>query len=534
VNVSQPSLKDLAINTMFSAILYVIYGVSFVALLVILLARMVVLWIAMVLSPLIALAFVLPESLRSQMGGGGDLKTKFVQNAIVPIPIALVMSIGFIMLQTLKEAKFDNLTLGTSSLGVGMLTSGLSTLQELIVAVGVIAFIWVGVFESAKNTAAEGIVGTIRDATQGFGKFLATAPFKYAPIIPVKTESGVEKVSMGAALGAVRRFPEEYEKKQMEEEQRILTGFGAGTSAAVMDELKKATTGKRVGELVVTQSQGYRPWEGTPGKQFQQELGNKLRTLRGREEADAKVEFSQESGYNWQKFKTDLAKGTVPAAVMEEYAKKLREQKRYTPQQMPKPADKPGGEPAKKDTGEAETGGDRKVTGPQAAAAAAAAAPMSVAAADLLTESQSFGARKGVLSPKQQTALAAYEQSTDKEAELKKKGDPAQKEPSPAEALEEVRQVTEESQQFETDLIGAGITEDEQDRGKRIRETIQKRKTSIRLRIKRNYEASGETIADDALEREVNKVVQDEIDNSQARGLGGIRAEEVQEPGAAQ
>ncbi|MBU0668256.1 hypothetical protein KJ951_04420 [Patescibacteria group bacterium] len=363
VEVTESSVKELAINVLFSTILFIVYGVSFVALLVILLGRLVVIWMGMILSPLMALAFVLPESLMSKMGGEGDLKTKFVQNVIVPIPIALVMSIGFIMMQALRDVKFGQITgsMATSSMGVGLLTSGLDTLQELLVAVGVIAFIWMGVFAAAKGSIAEGVVGRIKGAAEGFGVFLAKAPFQYAPIIPVG--EGGEKVSLGAAYEAMKRLPGSYDQKMNEEVERITKKYGGGTSAIeITNELSRVTTAKgaRQGVVDIVAS-------GVPGDTgFQRGLAERMKSsaeiqrgiMEDLRRAGA-VNVKTGKAYTPEEFKTELEAGKVPPEVMKKLSQyyTTRQGFKPTPRGEAAPGTKPPPEPTATGAGRRGGGG---------------------------------------------------------------------------------------------------------------------------------------------------------------------------------
>lgn len=184
VNVNQASLKDLSVNIIFSTFLYIICGTAFIALFIILLVRLVVIWLGLVLSPLMVLPTVLPEKIKSSLGGG-DVSQKMIQNIIAPIPISVVMTLSFILLTGLQKSSFPAGSLGTSASSVGLMLSGYSTLQQLIVAVGTVAFLWIGIFKAASGTAAEKLVNGLKTTVEGAGKF-ALSSVKYAPIFPVQ------------------------------------------------------------------------------------------------------------------------------------------------------------------------------------------------------------------------------------------------------------------------------------------------------------------------------------------------------------
>ena len=97
------TVANLIKNSLFSVIFYVIYATAFTALFVVLLARLIALWVMIALSPLMVLKYVLPQGAVSALGDTGELQKKFVKNAFIPIPVALILSIGFIMLEALQK-----------------------------------------------------------------------------------------------------------------------------------------------------------------------------------------------------------------------------------------------------------------------------------------------------------------------------------------------------------------------------------------------------------------------------------------------
>ncbi|GEM_PF-3860780 len=179
-------ISQLGFNIIFNTVLYVVYSLSFIALLLVLLFRTVALWIGVVLSPLLALSIVLPN-LKELAGSGGELKDQFVKNAIAPIKIGLVLSIGYIMLDGFSADKGIHGELLSSSVLTSIdpnsLPTDITDLQQLMIAVGVIVIVWMGVFSAADETAAKGITGFIRDKAQAFGQFAAKLP-TYAQVIP--------------------------------------------------------------------------------------------------------------------------------------------------------------------------------------------------------------------------------------------------------------------------------------------------------------------------------------------------------------
>lgn len=512
VKVSKPSAKNLAINVLFSIILYIVYAISFVALLIILLVRLVVLWVTMVMSPLIALAFVLPDSLKSTLGSGGDLKTQFVKNAIVPIPVALTMSIGFIMLQSLKQAKFTNTALDTSALGINLLTSGLGTLQDLIVAVGTVAIIWIGVFKAAEGTAAQGIVEKIKGATEGFGKFVATAPFKYAPIIPVK--EGGEKVSLGTALGALREIPYGLERAQQQKASELAGRYSGANLVESNKKMKESKNPKELMQHIVNNGRGQ-----AGSTQFQRGIGD---SLHGRNSA-----FLNQ--FDWKGLKTKqgkeltsaqqvieaLRKGDVEEKALEEWMRINGTRLRVTPQSTatspagtaaPHPA--AGGAPAK-------TAGTPATPGQKGAAAVGATAIMFGMAKSLM-DAGSLEKRKGALSDNQKQVIEAY-----------KKGEKKLEDTDVQEALSQVQEVQKGSEKFATDLTGALPIDDKKKQDEQVIKIVIERKKEVTTQVKKN----NPSLSDEDVQKRVNEIVQDEMDRAPAKIHRNVSEIKQEEPG---
>ncbi|MEK7529227.1 MAG: hypothetical protein AAB592_05665 [Patescibacteria group bacterium] len=200
-------LKDitqLAFNILFGVTIYAVYALSFIALFIVLLVRLVVLWVAVAFSPVIAITIVLPSLLQSlSLGEGGSPVDIFIQHAVAPLIIGVFLSIGYLMLDAMAGdpgAIGEGLAgVSLSSVDVNAQATDISDLQQLLIAVATVAVVWMGVFGAVKKTFAQGIVGTIEEHAKTFGKFIAKLPV-YAQVIPV---TGDQKDNM-SLLGAFR------------------------------------------------------------------------------------------------------------------------------------------------------------------------------------------------------------------------------------------------------------------------------------------------------------------------------------------
>lgn len=192
-------LKSLTINTLFSVVFIIIYATAFIALFVGLLVRVVVLWVIIVVSPLIALGWAIKPIGERLKVDGEDLMTVFIQNATMTIPVAVVLTIGTIMITGIKKTA-PGAVLSTNPAELGAIISGTTTIQDIVAGVGTAAFIWLAV----SQTVTKGKGGAFAQSILGFvgegAKAVAKVPL-YIPLIPVKSGDSTKNVGL-AALGA--------------------------------------------------------------------------------------------------------------------------------------------------------------------------------------------------------------------------------------------------------------------------------------------------------------------------------------------
>lgn len=190
-------LAALSMKTLFGILMFLMFGFAYVAMIVVLLARVVILWICLALSPFVVLLFLFPDL--SNVGGGEmNLKDQFFKHLFVPVVMGLVLSIGFTMLSVLNDSasgswlgKIGDINfsdLGDTEQVREMANSygkDISDFGDLLIAVAAIMIIWIGVFAAASQTIANSITSTIKGAGEATGKFLASTPL-YATVVPIK------------------------------------------------------------------------------------------------------------------------------------------------------------------------------------------------------------------------------------------------------------------------------------------------------------------------------------------------------------
>ena len=232
------TIESFTINAIFSVLLYVVYMVSFLALFVVLLARLIVMWLGLALSPIIALSIAVPMA--KDKLGLGELTEKFVAHAIAPITISLTMTVGWIMLKAVKTTVSSKPSLvSTEGLLIPALPiPGLETLQGLLVSIATVAVVWIGVFMATDKTIAGKFTGFIKEKLESFGGWVATAPFKYTPWVPVEVGEGedVKTYTPDAILAGLDSWKNNVGRKEREKFGRDfnISGMGSmGTSAIV-------------------------------------------------------------------------------------------------------------------------------------------------------------------------------------------------------------------------------------------------------------------------------------------------------------
>jgi len=244
----RPSLDTpdkLLVSTIFSMILYIIYALSFVALLAVLIARLVVVWLVTVMSPLIIIGMAIP-AVKTHISGISEISDKFVKHAIAPIAIAIPMTIGWIMLKSLKSVNAIESSIGSApniltSITAGIPVAGLETMQDLIIAVATIAVVWIGIVSGVKDTYASMIVDPMMNAVKGVGKYIATAPLRMNLIpITLPNEGGVVKANLNVMGDLINNIGENQRLRDNELLKKI-TGINVAKTFAEVQDSEKAT-----------------------------------------------------------------------------------------------------------------------------------------------------------------------------------------------------------------------------------------------------------------------------------------------------
>lgn len=147
-------IGQLAIGTMFSLIIQIVYLVAFASLYIALIARVSMLWILMAFSPFIVL-LELGEGLGISGGKAKDYLSvgKFAEWAFVPAKVGAVWTVGFIMVtagQSMGKNVFTTLNadggIQANIFNVSSLFLGMDTIQQFIWLLMTTGIIWLGTF----------------------------------------------------------------------------------------------------------------------------------------------------------------------------------------------------------------------------------------------------------------------------------------------------------------------------------------------------------------------------------------------------
>lgn len=187
------NFSDLAVSTVFSLVMYVVFAISYVVLGVLLLTRVVVLWLALALSPVTVLVFVVPE-IKEWAGGAGDIQNKVVKHLISPIIVGLTLTLGYLMISAwggVARGSANDASIKFNELmAEEFLMSGIDDLPQFMIAIASIVIVWVGVFAAADGTFAESITGGIKEFGEKIGGTLAKAPLTLPTIPTFNREDG--------------------------------------------------------------------------------------------------------------------------------------------------------------------------------------------------------------------------------------------------------------------------------------------------------------------------------------------------------
>ncbi len=232
-NVKIPGeFSKFTLNIIFSLVLFIIYAASYIALFAILVVRVLVIWMAVALSPLIIFSkygINVPE-VSDKID---QLVDAFIKHTIAPIVIGGTMTLGFIMLKAFQGVDHSSTNLVANSVLTfetalfNIPSSGMNTFKDLLIAMATCGVVWLGVFKTAEGTWAAGFTNMLGGALKDIGKFVLQSP-QYLPLIPmgVDKSTGKEKrIPLAAALQGFRNLPSEFRGQAASDANNLTKGI---------------------------------------------------------------------------------------------------------------------------------------------------------------------------------------------------------------------------------------------------------------------------------------------------------------------
>lgn len=217
--------------TLFSMIMGIAYSFGFIAILLALIGRMVFMWFVLILSP----GMIGAQIMGINMGGMWE---KAVSHLIMPIKIATVLTISFLMIGQLTELTKVGSTVVQNPdmivLGPALSNMGLG-LFPIVWKIATIFIFWMGLKWALDGNIAQGLTDKVRAGAEGLGG-LALNGLKAAPLLPIPTGSGgSKKVGIGALMSLPKLINRQITEK-ISDQQGTLTGMMGDEARKAQDE----------------------------------------------------------------------------------------------------------------------------------------------------------------------------------------------------------------------------------------------------------------------------------------------------------
>lgn len=201
----------LTINIIFSLVISLIVAIPLIVLFVVLIGRMVILWLTIAFMPIAFLAWVVQGSFTGALFEGmPDVVQEFLNAAFLPVYMAVPLSIGFLMINAgEKIMPYAQVEGHDVSIVFKPNLAGMDDVRLILWHIATAAIIWMSVsIASSKGPEfMKGAVDAISDTSKRWGSWLAKAPIKYAPLIPVKTGDD-KSTPTQYSLSSLFQFPD--------------------------------------------------------------------------------------------------------------------------------------------------------------------------------------------------------------------------------------------------------------------------------------------------------------------------------------
>lgn len=279
-------------NTLFSGILALAFIVALISIFIALLVRVVVLWIAMVFSPLLVAGSIMGFADKA-----GDFGSKIVSSLIMPLKVAAVFVVTFVMLTSMADVKVDG-TMNNN--GQPMIIAGHSLSQmatdeyALLWQIATIVIFWMAAFWSIKDSMADGIISKIKQGAETVATYTAKTATVDQTYLPIGKDGG------DVPLSALPAIPDVLKRVRANKINEGVSSIESRLSMKDEDTQKRIDASKELtealnkltGELGPTRAQTFLDEQGLRGFQnnpdaagkFYDQLTQNLQTALGEKE----------------------------------------------------------------------------------------------------------------------------------------------------------------------------------------------------------------------------------------------------------
>jgi len=227
---------------MLSLVIIFLHGAAYISLFFVLLVRLVFLWLAIAVSPLVVFASIMGISAFDQLS---KLYDEFFTHAFAPAKVGFALSISYIIFSAIEK---NGLASQGTGLGVGLTYpfSGISTLEKFLVTIGAAVVVYDVALEVGSSTRAS----FITDSIQAFARNRVGMVKGIATKIPLG--SGAKGALTLGSLG-----------KSFDTLEKGVTGYGDSSTDHSDPIYKKISVGK--GDTKITKDE-FKKIALSPGK----------------------------------------------------------------------------------------------------------------------------------------------------------------------------------------------------------------------------------------------------------------------------
>jgi len=243
------NLNDVLLNTLFSVILALAFIVALVVVFIAMLGRLIVLWIALVFSPLLVGASILGID----GGKGGEISGKIVTHLIMPLKIAAAFAVGFVMMSAMVEWNGGD---AESSFIFGSALSQLGQNEySFLWQIATIVLFWMAAFWAVEGSVADTLIKQIQTGAELLATTTAKTLTIDRPLFTVGTAGKEVEFSLGTLFAAPKLYSI-HEGKKVEKQKENLNDFmGWNTKTGftkTMDEFDLKKTGASLQAMLLT------------------------------------------------------------------------------------------------------------------------------------------------------------------------------------------------------------------------------------------------------------------------------------------